>query len=317
MDRLAAECLTDRLARWTAELDRLDRDRRDAEAVHQARVAGRRLRAAINLFAEQIGEGRARRWRKCVRRAGRALGQVRDSDVQIAFVDRVIDACDDQKLTSGLKRLRLRLTQRRDQQQQHADRALEKLRADETFHAMPAQLSERAGASGLAPGDDPAPPPPGASEASRAAGRAAVERELDTLLALGRYADQPHMAEQLHEMRIAAKRLRYTLEIIAPLYDGRLDTMIKRVARIQQALGDLHDMDIWIAYLPQFVEDERQRHQTFFGHLRGFRRVAQAADYLREHCIGQREKAYAQFIAHWRKAEQKDHWQKLRDKVGP
>lgn len=47
---------------------------------------------------------------------------------------------------------------------------------------------------------------------------------------------------ELHEIRIAGKRLRYSLEFFAPVLDGHYLTTIERLAQVQEQLGDLNDL---------------------------------------------------------------------------
>ena len=56
----------------------------------------------------------------------------------------------------------------------------------------------------------------------------------------------------LHELRIAAKRLRYTLEMFTAVFGAIGDLQIERVKAIQESLGELHDCDVRI----QLIEDE-------------------------------------------------------------
>lgn len=47
---------------------------------------------------------------------------------------------------------------------------------------------------------------------------------------------------ELHEIRISGKRLRYSLEFLAPVLDGHYLATIERLAQAQQQLGDLNDL---------------------------------------------------------------------------
>lgn len=58
--------------------------------------------------------------------------------------------------------------------------------------------------------------------------------------------------EALHELRIAAKRLRYTLELFGIAFADPGAALIKKVKAIQEELGELHDHDVRIA----LIEDE-------------------------------------------------------------
>lgn len=52
--------------------------------------------------------------------------------------------------------------------------------------------------------------------------------------------------EALHNLRISAKRLRYTLELFRSVFGALGEEMIEKVKAIQEALGNLHDADVRI-----------------------------------------------------------------------
>jgi hypothetical protein len=56
----------------------------------------------------------------------------------------------------------------------------------------------------------------------------------------------PELSEALHDMRISAKRLRYTLELFRPQFGKAGERQIERVKTIQELLGTLHDHDVRI-----------------------------------------------------------------------
>lgn len=283
-----------------------------AEAIHQMRVASRRMRAALAIFTDALPKAKARRWTKQVRGVTRALGAARDADVQIEFVEQMIQRTADRKHRPGLVRLKLRLTQQRDKLQAPVDKAMDRLESSGLFTAMPRDLHAITVAAQTE--TDHA-----ASDELLRYGRNVIQHRLEELLAYQQFVDQPHMAEQLHEMRIAAKRLRYTFEIFAPCWSDRLDRPLRKVKRLQTQLGELHDMDMWIEKLPRFLEDERERHVEFHGRLTGFSRLRPGIEDLLEYCIGERLKAYEQFRGTWEKLFKQKFWPKLRKilKEGP
>ncbi len=78
--------------------------------------------------------------------------------------------------------------------------------------------------------------------------------------------------EPLHDMRIAAKRLRYLLELSEPLYGKDAKRAAKVVKSLQDVLGEVHDCDELIEVaaargLDELVEDTRERrlvlHEAF------------------------------------------------------
>ena len=58
--------------------------------------------------------------------------------------------------------------------------------------------------------------------------------------------------EALHDMRISAKRLRYTLELFRAVFGEDGELQVERVKELQELLGQLHDHDVRIA----LIEDE-------------------------------------------------------------
>ena len=61
--------------------------------------------------------------------------------------------------------------------------------------------------------------------------------------------DQPYALRELHNMRIAAKRLRYTLEIFADFLPAEYQSAHTEMVQLQEELGQLHDSDVMIALL--------------------------------------------------------------------
>jgi hypothetical protein len=65
----------------------------------------------------------------------------------------------------------------------------------------------------------------------------------------------PELSEALHDLRISAKRLRYTLELFRPQFGKAGERQIERVKTIQEVLGTLHDHDVRI----DLIGDELSR----------------------------------------------------------
>ena len=77
-------------------------------------------------------------------------------------------------------------------------------------------------------------------------------------------------------MRIAAKRLRYLMQALAPLYPDALAAPIQAARLCQTRLGDIHDGDMWIDTLPRFLEEEQARTLAYFGNTHPSSRYAWA-----------------------------------------
>ncbi len=72
---------------------------------------------------------------------------------------------------------------------------------------------------------------------------------LDELYDWSRYVDDVYHGRELHNLRIAAKRLRYTLEIFEAVLSDASLSIVKELEMIQEELGALHDSDVMIALL--------------------------------------------------------------------
>ncbi len=72
-----------------------------------------------------------------------------------------------------------------------------------------------------------------------------IATRLDELCSFVPRALDPSRMKALHDMRIAAKRLRYILEVGAePCFGPYAVTAIKRTKELQDLLGELHDCDV-------------------------------------------------------------------------
>ncbi len=72
---------------------------------------------------------------------------------------------------------------------------------------------------------------------------------LEELYSWKKYVDNPYRVRELHNLRIAAKRLRYTFEVFEEVLPEASQSIVKELARIQEELGSLHDSDVMIAML--------------------------------------------------------------------
>jgi hypothetical protein len=67
---------------------------------------------------------------------------------------------------------------------------------------------------------------------------------LDELLSFTPAVFDEDEVEALHDMRIAAKRLRYILEVTSDLFGPYANDARKRVKELQDLLGEIHDCDV-------------------------------------------------------------------------
>jgi CHAD domain-containing protein len=73
-----------------------------------------------------------------------------------------------------------------------------------------------------------------------------VLTRLEELRSFAPAALEPSATAAQHDMRIAAKRLRYVLEIVAPCFGPEADAGRDAAKRLQGVLGDVHDCDVML-----------------------------------------------------------------------
>jgi CHAD domain-containing protein len=276
----------------------------DIEFVHRARVASRRLRSALRIFDDCFPRKRIKRWRKEIRRVTQDLGAARDMDVQMEFIRSVLSGLKEKTHRPGIARLLLRLEQERQAIQPKVLKAVDRLEAggvaDEMLSAAKktrSKLKRR-----------------GQSLQSPFVFGLAEEHICDRLNELMLYEDSlsdPQDGEQHHAMRIAGKRLRYTMEICQPVYEGRLDEFVAAVKQLQSLLGDIHDCDVWVEEIATFVEAERERTVAYFGHARSFGRLQLGLDHLRQQRRSRREELFGNLVDYWRELDGRGLWDEL------
>jgi hypothetical protein len=91
---------------------------------------------------------------------------------------------------------------------------------------------------------------------ARAAARI-VRVRLDELYSFVPRALDPVEVDALHDLRIAAKRLRYLLEVTGPALGPYARTAAKRAKDVQDAVGEIHDCDVMLPLVLGLVDDLR------------------------------------------------------------
>jgi hypothetical protein len=81
-----------------------------------------------------------------------------------------------------------------------------------------------------------------------------VRVRLDELCGFMPTAADPEEMVALHDMRIAAKRLRYVLEVCGPCFGSYAKNATKMVKAVQDLLGEIHDCDVQIPETAAFAD---------------------------------------------------------------
>jgi len=94
-----------------------------------------------------------------------------------------------------------------------------------------------------------------------------VTTRLDELRGFAGSALAPEASEEQHDMRIAAKRLRYVLELFGPCLGDEAEDARQAAKQLQSVLGDLHDCDLMLGKVAGIGSVEallRERRQRLF-----------------------------------------------------
>jgi CHAD domain-containing protein len=200
----------------------------DIESLHQMRVATRRMRAGMDMFASVLPV-RAGRLRAELGWLAALLGEVRDLDIQLGrFDDWTEEMPGDHR--EALDELADLLAGHRVQARRALLEALDSRRYERLVSGLVAMLAQGPSSRSTA-GRAPAvvTMPALIGERHRAARKAA------------RRAKRTGAATDYHRLRIRCKRLRYALEFASGLYDGELKGFVRQMTRLQDALGSMQD----------------------------------------------------------------------------
>jgi CHAD domain-containing protein len=221
---------------------RLD-DPEDHEALHDFRVALRRLRSWLRAFRGELHGSVRRKYRRRLRAVSRAAGAARDAQVHVAWLRDAEESLQARERAGGEWLLRRAVDQQRN--------------AGTTFNATAATMflpTANALAKELAVYTlrvdlrDPTP--------RRTFAEVAAPLILADATALGERLSAVQSSQDqalAHAARIAGKRLRYLLEPIAAGVEGA-GALVKRLRHLQDTIGEMHDVHIMAADVIQAAE---------------------------------------------------------------
>jgi hypothetical protein len=111
--------------------------------------------------------------------------------------------------------------------------------------------------------------------------RIIARTRLEEMEEWGRYAHDSQRSDELHNLRIAAKRLRYTLEIFLDVLPVESSSVIEEVTQIQEELGALHDSDVLVALLSLcLAQPQQSERQTDNQHAQAVKAQQQEGKHL-------------------------------------
>jgi CHAD domain-containing protein len=208
--------------------------RGSGEAIHDLRVATRRLQAALEVFGARLPERPRRRLDRRARKIRRQLGAARNARVLLGLLRRfrAHPGTAENRFVAGLVR---RLDRSAGSSgRSKGRRTLPGVR--KRIQALLRAMADRAGSAAAPAG-------------------AALQGRVEAVLRAGSVARQGD-PESMHRLRIAVKRYRYVLEVLAEAGAPMPRPAIGEARALQRELGRLHDLDVlieWVrgaAYVP-------------------------------------------------------------------
>lgn len=214
----------------------------DIEALHDLRVALRRLRVWLRIHNLASSDPTAKSLERRLRRMQKWLGPARDADIALVAVRAwPVKSKKEKRVRAALERRLVEMSRRE--------------RADVAARLHSASwnvLAERVGryieklAHGL----------PVSAPLIVRLGRAVVRRLARQVG--GRYRKlTERSSDELHRLRIAIRRLRYAAEFFERAAGGKMPCVAQAARKLQDVLGDLHDVDIITALLQTMPEAKK------------------------------------------------------------
>jgi CHAD domain-containing protein len=233
----------------------------DPEGVHQARVATRRLRSDLRTFRSLVDPAWATALRDELGWLAAILGSVRDGDVMLERMRKRASQLPETTAGGAARVLQTLETSRDDAHRE----LLATLSGERYLSLLDALVSAANAPSLLLEADLPASTVlPGLV---RRPWRSLAER----VKTLGEHPAD----EDLHDVRIRTKRVRYAAEAVVPLVGRQARAFAVAAGRLQDVLGDLNDATVAEGWLREWARGSRSMPGVFAaGELAGLERAA-------------------------------------------
>jgi CHAD domain-containing protein len=274
----------------------------EMEGVHDMRVASRRLRSLVRDFSPYFRNRKLRRSMIALKNIADALGAVRDQDVALLALEK-LTAEAPVEVAAGIEHFAGERRLKQERARSRLEEALTQTALDRLQKEFNVALERglKVSRNRRSKGDEQQ-----AAEnmSFRQAGRERLLAEVQELQDLSVSLYRPLKTKPLHQMRLAAKRLRYALELFAPCWSEPLAPFAKEIAKLQTTLGELHDCDVWIADVGKALQDGGESEGA---------EVRNAAVWLLDYFVRERTDRFRAALARWHEWETNHFQQRLAD----
>jgi len=218
----------------------------DIEALHDMRVATRRLRATFEVFYAAFKPGALKPYLRGLRATGRALGDVRDLDVFMEKAKNYLGNLPEGD-RSGLDPLFNAWEDKRDRAR---EKMLSYLDSPEyaTFKRKFNIFIQTPGTGARKyPKEQPTP------QLVRELAPVLIYTRMASVSSFAPFLEKPTI-ERLHALRIEFKKLRYSIEYFQEVLGKQSRVVITDLKNLQDHLGDLNDAQVASVLLHEFIE---------------------------------------------------------------
>jgi CHAD domain-containing protein len=248
------------------------------------RVALRRLKSVLSDLKDVMSRRRLQVPIEGVKALLGILGHARDMDTKIEFLEALAVSPRAKAYAAGIREIMDELAEDRAEVQPKILKAFDRVRREQAFRLME-RLHPDLEAADITLDE-------------WAKNRITVR--VEKMLRWEPYVKKSRREKELHQMRIAAKNLRYCLENLEPLYGKQLLSYAKAAMDVQAALGNVHNYDVWLGLLG-ILRASAGRSNRF----------SEALRFLRRECETSRAQAYADFLELWQAQKRARIWVKL------
>jgi hypothetical protein len=152
-----------------------------------------------------------------------------------------------------------------------------------------------------------------------------IRVRLDELRSFSPKALEPDREDAQHDMRIAAKRLRYVLEVTGFCFGRPADTARRRARDLQDILGEIHDCDVMLPRVREHLEELQSADAAAVRAKAGqtpdldprlaahapSRTTYRGLDVLAVYLTARRQLLFDRFVSFWRRQEETGTWLRL------
>jgi triphosphatase len=217
----------------------------DPEDLHDMRVATRRLRATLKLYASFLPK-RAERFERDLKWLAGSLGDVRDLDVHLEHLAQEAPGWDEEVL----ERVSAALEERRDEARRRMMETLDAARYERLVSGLSGMVRR---------GRSPDEPPPILEAAPELVGR-----QYKKVRKAAKRLEAGSPPEDFHDLRKKGKRLRYAVEPLQEIYGKPAKKLVDLLKEMQDDLGGLQDLIVFAGLMREVAVSGDLPPQTVF-----------------------------------------------------